>query len=226
MKVPELKKNLQVGEISVVNKRREELLDFNVCRSSWTCHGNLRQARKPDGCFCKVGDGKVKLFLIPTRSSRRDVTLSFGLTSRYFFLAVNTFVFFDVCGISFRCFRRRLFGAFRWRCRGNANIEGTGFNLVRPGPPSKWTEHIPVCLITFKLSRRQAAIHRKGRSRPDIPTNQCLFALRWGNGKKSLPVPDFCQTFFSFLGAICVLKSKTVMIRRCNSSRRLISSPH
>ena len=29
MKVPEFKNNLQVGEISVANKRREELLDFN-----------------------------------------------------------------------------------------------------------------------------------------------------------------------------------------------------
>ena len=34
MKVPELKNNLQVGGISVASKRREELLDFNVCRSS------------------------------------------------------------------------------------------------------------------------------------------------------------------------------------------------
>ena len=39
MKVPELKDNLQVVGISVANKRREELLDFNFswisqCRSS------------------------------------------------------------------------------------------------------------------------------------------------------------------------------------------------
>ena len=32
MKVPELKNNLQVGGISAANKRREELLDFNL---SW-----------------------------------------------------------------------------------------------------------------------------------------------------------------------------------------------
>ena len=32
MKVPKLKNNLQVGGISVANKRREELLDFNF---SW-----------------------------------------------------------------------------------------------------------------------------------------------------------------------------------------------
>ena len=32
MKVPEFKNNLQVGGISVANKRREELLDFNF---SW-----------------------------------------------------------------------------------------------------------------------------------------------------------------------------------------------
>ena len=31
--------------------------------------------------------------------------------------------------------------------------EGAGFNLVWPRPPSKWTEHILVCLVTFKLSR-------------------------------------------------------------------------
>ena len=34
MKVPELKNKLQVGEIGVANKRRKELLKFNVCRSS------------------------------------------------------------------------------------------------------------------------------------------------------------------------------------------------
>ena len=32
MKIPELKNNLQVAGISVANKRREELLDFNC---SW-----------------------------------------------------------------------------------------------------------------------------------------------------------------------------------------------
>ena len=32
MKVPEFKNNLQVGRISVANKRREERLDFNF---SW-----------------------------------------------------------------------------------------------------------------------------------------------------------------------------------------------
>ena len=34
MKVPEFKNNLQVGGISVVNKRREELLNFNFSWSS------------------------------------------------------------------------------------------------------------------------------------------------------------------------------------------------
>ena len=34
MKVPEMKNNLQVGRISVANKRHEELLDFNLCGSS------------------------------------------------------------------------------------------------------------------------------------------------------------------------------------------------
>ena len=34
LKVPELKNILQVGGISAANKCREELLDFNVCRSS------------------------------------------------------------------------------------------------------------------------------------------------------------------------------------------------
>ena len=79
------------------------------------------------------------------------------------------------CGVSFHCLRRlssesvRLFGGFYRRCCGNANIEGTGFNLARPRPPSKWTEHILVGLVTFKLSRRQAAIHRVHRSCSGIP---------------------------------------------------------
>ena len=34
MKVPEMKNNFQVGGIGVANKCHEELLDFNVCRSS------------------------------------------------------------------------------------------------------------------------------------------------------------------------------------------------
>ena len=38
MKVPEFKNNLQVGRISVANKRREELLDFNFsCISVEAC---------------------------------------------------------------------------------------------------------------------------------------------------------------------------------------------
>ena len=80
---------------------------------------------------------------------------SSGLTC-CLFLEVNT-LFFDVSVVSFPSFRCRLFKGFRWRWIGNANIEFTGFILVQPGTPSKWTEHIPVCLITFKLSIRQAA---------------------------------------------------------------------
>ena len=34
------------------------------------------------------------------------------------------------------------FRRFHRRCWGNENIEGTGFNLVRPRPPSKWIGHI------------------------------------------------------------------------------------
>ena len=34
MKITELKNNLRVGGTSVANRRREELLGFNVCRSS------------------------------------------------------------------------------------------------------------------------------------------------------------------------------------------------
>ena len=130
---------------------------------------------------------KRKVLTIPDPYSlKSDWTLptSFGLTARLvfvclfvFFLEINTFLFFDVCVVflfpwlpcvAFTC---RPFGGFRWRCCDKANIAGTGFNLIRPGPPSKWTEHIPVCLITFKLSRRQAAIHHRiRRSRSDIPT--------------------------------------------------------
>ena len=143
------------------------------------------------------------------------------------FLEGNT-LFFDVSVVSFPSFRCRLFEGCRWRCFGNANIEFTGFILVQLGTPSKWTEHIPVCLITFKLSMRQAAIHHCiRRSRSDISAAQYLFAMPWGNRFKS----NICQVqIFSsislFLGAILAVKSKTVMIRHCYSFRQLISSPH
>ena len=57
-KFPELKNNLQVRGISGANKRREELLDFNVCKGSWACHKDLRRARTPNGYFREVGNGK------------------------------------------------------------------------------------------------------------------------------------------------------------------------
>ena len=111
-------------------------------------------------------------------------------------------------------FARRLFGGIRWRHCGSANIEETGSNLVRPGSPSKWTEHVPLCLITFKLFRRQAAIHHRiRRSRSDIPTAQYLFEVSWRNGKKNLTFAS--SRYFSnvFLFLICAVKSKTMMIR-------------
>ena len=62
LKVPELKNNLQVGEISVANKRREELLDFNFSWISVEARElaieNVRRARRPDKYFCQVGNGK------------------------------------------------------------------------------------------------------------------------------------------------------------------------
>ena len=74
------------------------------------------------------------------------------------------------------------------------------------------TPYISVCLVKFKLSIGigQAAIHHRiRRSRSDIPATQFLFALSWGNGKKS----KICQfqiffNIFLFLGAICTIKSK------------------
>ena len=98
-----------------------------------------------------------------------------GSPRMVFFLEGNTFLLLEVCGVYFHCFRclssrsERLFGGFRRRCCGNASIEGTGFNLVAPTPPSKGTERILVCLVTFQLFRRQAAIHRIRRSRSGIP---------------------------------------------------------
>ena len=56
-KVPKLKNNLQVGRISVANKHREELLDFNVRRSKLMNY-YLRRTRRPDGYFCQAGNRK------------------------------------------------------------------------------------------------------------------------------------------------------------------------
>ena len=108
----------------------------------------------------------MKLFLIPTcsRQTGRDPLILVQCLV-FFFLEVNTFLFFNVCAFPFCYFRRlssgsvRLWGGFCWKCSGNANSEGAGFHLVGPRPPSKSTEHILVCLITFKLSRRPTAIH-------------------------------------------------------------------
>ena len=139
------------------------------------------------------------------KSDWSQLPTSFGLTALllllFFFLEVNTFLFFDLWVVfpwlPCAAFTRRIFGGFSWRCCGSANIEGTGFNLVRTGP-SKWTEHIPVCLRTFKLFRWQAAIHRICRSRSDTPTVQYLFALRWGNGKNPCQFQIFFKHFFCF----------------------------
>ena len=73
---------------------------------------------------------------------KQNILLSSLLTS-CFFLEVNTFLLVEVCGVSFHCLRRpssgsvQLFGGFYQRCCANANIKGTGFNLVRPRPPSR-----------------------------------------------------------------------------------------
>ena len=107
---------------------------------------------------------------------RQNILLSSLLTSCFFFWRYKPFLARQGLGVTFHCLRLLssgslwLFGpGFYRRCCGNANIEGAGFNLVRPRPPSKWTEHIVVCLVTFKLSRWQAAIHRINCSRSGIP---------------------------------------------------------
>ena len=51
MKVPELKKYLQVREISVANKRREAAVRF-VPESSRTRHRSDRRARRPEHHLC------------------------------------------------------------------------------------------------------------------------------------------------------------------------------
>ena len=139
-------------------------------------------------------------------------SITSGLMSCFlFFFSGGKHLFFDVCGVSFRCFQYylssgsvQLFGSFCWRCCGDANIEGTWFNLVGPKPPLKWSEHILVCLVTFKLSRRQAAIHRIRCFSSDIPAVQYLFALSWGNGKN----PTFVLTFFCFWELFVQLKAQ------------------
>ena len=91
------------------------------------------------------------------------------------FLEVNIFysqrsVVFPFTALDLSSGSVRLFGGFRRRCCGNTNIEGTGIYEVGPRPPSKLTKPILVCFVTFKLSRRQVAIHRIcRRSRYGIP---------------------------------------------------------
>lgn len=52
---------------------------------------------------------------------------------------------------------------------------GTEFAFVGPNPPTKCLEHIRVCLVTFRLSSRYAAIHLRRLSCPLIPGAYCLF---------------------------------------------------
>ena len=74
----------------------------------------------------------------------------------------------------------RGFTAFRWRFSGKSNIVGTGFAFVGPNPPSKCLEHIGVCLVTFRLSSRHAAIHLRRLSCSLIPGTYCIFSLFCG----------------------------------------------
>lgn len=90
------------------------------------------------------------------------------------------FIFFALLQLAFSSFswgavsdlfcKQRLFrllssGSVRSRwvlvCKwlGKLKIVGVGLSLVGANPPSKWAEQILVCLVTFKLLRRQAAIH-------------------------------------------------------------------
>ena len=118
LKVPaELKNNLQVGGISVANYRHEELvLNFNVCRSSWTWHRNLRRAKRPDRHFCQVGNGKWNCWTLST---------SFGLTVCFFFSGGKHLLVLRLsCGVSLtslHCFHTSTFRRFLlkilWQCK-------------------------------------------------------------------------------------------------------------
>ena len=105
-------------------------------------------------------------------------------------------------------------------------IEGTGFNLVGSRPPSKWTEHILVCLVRFQLCRRQAAIPRIRHSRSLIGSIIliCVVLREW---KKSniFQFRSIFFNFFLFVGAICTVKNKPVMLHHFSSFRQLSFSP-
>ena len=134
-----------------------------------------RTQRRGSSLHCVLDSFSPEFFSRPFRLFSAPTNCPWVYEDGFFFLEGNTFLLLEVCGVYFHCFRclssrsERLFGGFRRRCCENARIEGTGFNLVAPTPPSKGTERILVCLVTFQLFRRQAAIHRIRRSRSGIP---------------------------------------------------------
>ena len=88
-----------------------------VCKGSWTCHRNQRRARRPDEYVSAKLVSDDESLPYPYRL-KWNWTWSIS-SDLIFFLEVNTFLFFDVCCVSFRCFRRlssgsvRLFRGFR-----------------------------------------------------------------------------------------------------------------
>ena len=94
----------------------------------------------------------------------------------------------------------RGFSSFRWRFSGKSNIVGTGFAFVGPNPPSKCLEHIRVCLVTFRLSSRHAAIHLRRLSCSLIPGTYCILSFFCGKQWKVTFATSGYLTgsFFSF----------------------------
>ena len=89
-----------------------------------------------------------------------------------------------------------------------------GFAFVGPNPPSKCLAHIRVCLVTFRLSSRHAAIHLRRLSCSLIPGTYCIFSLFCGKQWKVTFATSGYLTgsFFPFL-AVRTVVSTTVMFR-------------
>ena len=114
---------------------------------------------------------------------------------------------------------------------------GTGFAFVGPNPPSKCLEHIGVCLVTFRLSSRHAAIHLRRLSCSLIPGTYGIFSLFCGKQWKVTFATSGYLTgsFFLFLAVRTVVgttvmfrhfHAKSLEIAKQDSERLFDFSPH
>ena len=130
----------------------------------------------------------------------------------------------------------RGFTSFRWRFSGKSNIVGTGFAFVGPNPPSKCLVHIRVCLVTFRLYSRHAAIHLRLLSCSLIPGTYCIFSLFCGKQCKTFATSGYLTgSFFLFIAVRTVVgttvmfphfHAKSLKIAKQNSERLFNVSPH